>query len=107
LEIQGCFEYTLLYLHTGFLIFKMYQYDDNQADEMELSSTPPMKGCYDDILEEYERDKYVPTRCKAEAQAQLRQCIAYYNANVEHAKNVQEMLLMIVDAKDELELYNE
>lgn len=87
----------------------MYQYndEDNQVDEMELSSTPPMKGCYDDILEEYEREKYVPTTCIEEAQAQLRQCIAYYNANVEHVKNVQEMLLMIADARDELELYNE
>jgi hypothetical protein len=109
LEIQGCFAYTLLHLHIGFLIFpKMSQYkEEEEVDEMDLSSTPPMRGCYDDLLEEYEREKYVATTCIEEARAQLGECVEYYHENVDDAthKQIQEMLMMILDARDELGLY--
>ena len=84
-------------------------YDDDDADEMELSSTPPMPGCYDDVLEEYEREKYVPCATIQEARMQLAECIAYYNANAEHVTTaeIQEIMLMIVDARDELRLFVE
>ena len=82
------------------------QYEE-EVDEMDLSSTPPMKGCYDYLLEEYEREKYVPTTCIEEARAQLGECVEYYHANVDNATHwqIQEMLMMIIDARDELELY--
>lgn len=78
--------------------------DDGDEAPMELENTPPMiHYCMDNM--DYET--YIPCKTKSEALMNLNRCKQYLTENVRFMdqSEIQDTLLSIADAEDELSLF--